>query len=135
MFPAQRSREQFERFFVPAFTVILFLLQAGGAWFLWRWLSQSHDGRPRSSSPSPGWRLFGVFALVLFLLGRFSATIARLEHQRLLRPGASYLLLNAFLVPGGGAGPGRCLGRLPEGGLCRRACPCAACWAWSRSRP
>jgi modulator of FtsH protease HflK len=34
---------------------------------------------------------------VMFLLGRFSATYARLENQRLLRPGASYLLLNAFL--------------------------------------
>ena len=32
VFPAQRSREQFERFFVPAFTAILFVLQAGGAW-------------------------------------------------------------------------------------------------------
>src|SRR5664279_3148459 len=41
VFPAQRSREQFERFFVPGFTVILFVLQAGGAWFLWHWLSQS----------------------------------------------------------------------------------------------
>ena len=41
--------------------------------------------------------LFGFFALVLFLLGRFSATYARLENQRLLRPSASYLLLNAFL--------------------------------------
>src|ERR1035437_1935037 len=41
VFPAQRSREQFERFFVPGFTVILFLLKAGGAWFLWRWLSGS----------------------------------------------------------------------------------------------
>src|SRR5258707_14904728 len=29
VFPAQRSREQFERFFVPVFTVVLFLLQAG----------------------------------------------------------------------------------------------------------
>src|SRR5579859_2598 len=35
VFPAQRSREQFERFFVPVFTVVLFLLQAGGAFLLW----------------------------------------------------------------------------------------------------
>jgi len=41
--------------------------------------------------------LFGVFALTLFLLGRFSATLARLEGHRLLRPGASYLLLGAYL--------------------------------------
>jgi regulator of protease activity HflC (stomatin/prohibitin superfamily) len=96
VFPAQRSREQFERFFVPGFTVILFLLKAGGAWFLWRWLSGSttvHD----VNQPITGLALFGVFALLLFLLGRFSATIARLEHHRLLRPGASYMLFNAFL--------------------------------------
>jgi len=42
--------------------------------------------------------LFGVvFFLVLFLLGKFSATMARLENHRLLRPGAGYLLLNAWL--------------------------------------
>ena len=96
VFPAQRSREQFERFFVPAFTVILFVLQAGGAWFLWHWLSQSTTAT-EVKQPIAGLALFGVFALLLFLIGRFSATIARLERQRLLRPGASYLLFNAFL--------------------------------------
>ena len=35
VFPAQRSREQFERIFVPIFTVLLCLLQGGGAWFFW----------------------------------------------------------------------------------------------------
>ena len=95
-FPAQRSREQFERFFVPAFTVVLFVLQAGGGWLLWRWLSRSTTA-PEVKQPITGLALFGAFALVLFLLGRFSATIARLEHHRLLRPGASYLLFNAFL--------------------------------------
>jgi regulator of protease activity HflC (stomatin/prohibitin superfamily) len=97
VFPAQRSREQFERFFVPAFTVILLVLQVGGAWFLWRWLSQSTTVT-EVKQPIAGLALFGVFALLLFLLGRFSATIARLERQRLLRPGASYLLFNAFLA-------------------------------------
>jgi regulator of protease activity HflC (stomatin/prohibitin superfamily) len=96
VFPAQRSREQFERFFVPGFTVLLFLLQAGGAWVLWRWLSRSTT-LPDVKQPITGSALFGVFFLLLFLLGRFSATIARLEHHRLLRPGASYVLLNSFL--------------------------------------
>jgi modulator of FtsH protease HflK len=96
VFPAQRSREQFERFFVPAFTVILFVLQAGGAWLLWHWLSRTTTVA-EVGQPITGLALFGLFALLLFLLGRFSATIARLEQHRLLRPGASYLLCNAFL--------------------------------------
>ena len=95
-FPAQRSREQFERFFVPVFTVILFALQGGGAWLLWRWLSRSTTVS-EVQQPIAGLALFGLFALLLFLLGRFSATIARLEQHRLLRPAASYLLCNAFL--------------------------------------
>src|ERR1019366_9890330 len=69
-FPAQRSREQFERFFVPAFTVILFVLQAGGAWLLWRWLSKSTTV-PQVKQPITGLAMFGLFALLLFLLGRF----------------------------------------------------------------
>ena len=63
---------------------------------LWRWLSRSTTSS-EVKQPITGLALFGLFALVLFLLGRFSATIARLEHHRLLRPGASYLLFNAFL--------------------------------------
>jgi regulator of protease activity HflC (stomatin/prohibitin superfamily) len=96
VFPAQRSREQFERFLVPAFTVLLFLLQAGGAYLLWRWLTRSTT-IPDVKEPITGLSLFGLFALVLFMLGRFSATIARLEHHRLLRPAASYMLANAVL--------------------------------------
>jgi regulator of protease activity HflC (stomatin/prohibitin superfamily) len=96
VFPVQRSRELFERTFVPVFTVVLCLLQAGGAYFLWRWLA----GKSLSAElkqPTVALALFGLFALVLFLLGKFSATMARLEDHRLLRPGASYLLLGAYL--------------------------------------
>jgi regulator of protease activity HflC (stomatin/prohibitin superfamily) len=95
VFPAQRSREQFERFFVPGFTVLLFLLQAGGAYVFWRWLSLSTTAG-EVKDPISGLALFGLFALVLFLLGRFSGTVARIEHHRLLRPGSSYLLASAF---------------------------------------
>src|SRR5437899_3642084 len=91
VFPAQRSREQFERFFVPAFTVLIFLLQAGAAYFVWQWLAKpatSHEIK----QPGLALSLFALFALILFLLGKFSSTIARLENHRLLRPSASYLL-------------------------------------------
>src|SRR6266478_4842078 len=96
VFPAQRSREQFEKFFVPGFTALLCLVQAGGAFFLWRWLSQPTT-RVEIREPMVAISLFGLFALVLFLLGKFSAAMARLERHRLLRPGASYLLLGAYL--------------------------------------
>ena len=45
----------------------------------------------------PSLSLFGIFALLLFLLGRFSVTIARLENHRLLRPGANFLLAGAYI--------------------------------------
>jgi len=95
VFPAQRSREQFERFFVPSFTVLLFLLQAGGALLLLRWL-QKVIPTPLVEPTLPG-ALFGLFALMLFLLGKYSTSMARLERLRLLRPGAGYLLFSAYL--------------------------------------
>jgi regulator of protease activity HflC (stomatin/prohibitin superfamily) len=96
VFPARRSREQFEKFFIPGFAVLLFLLQAGGAWLLWRWISKTTgDIAPERAMPSLS--LFAIFALLLFLIGRFSVTIARLGDFRLLRPSASFLLAGAYV--------------------------------------
>lgn len=96
VFAARRSREQFERFIVPGFAVLIFLLEAGGAWVLWRWIG-------RTTTPLVDLRvmaslsLFAILALVLFLIGRFSVTIARIENHRLLRPGAGFLLAGAYV--------------------------------------
>ena len=95
-FPAQHSREQFERFFVPGFTLLLCLGESVLAWLLWSWLAKSGT-LVEVKQPTVALALFALFALALFLLGKFSATIARLENQRLLRPGASWLLLGAYL--------------------------------------
>ena len=96
VFPAQRSREQFEKFFVPGFTVVLLILQGVAALFLWRWLSKVLAPEPFRQE-MVGMSLFALLALILFLIGRFSATIARLENNRLLRPSANHLLLAAYL--------------------------------------
>jgi regulator of protease activity HflC (stomatin/prohibitin superfamily) len=92
----RHSREQFEKFFVPGFCVLLFLLEAGGAYLLWRWISKSAATIPPERAMA-AISFFSIFALLLFLLGRFSVTIARLEGHRLLRPGASFLLLGAYI--------------------------------------
>src|SRR5271154_1947889 len=96
VFLARRASELFEKFFVPGFCVLLFLLEAGGAWLLWRWLAKDTSGIvPERAMPSLA--LFAIFALLLFLIGRFSVTIARLGNHRLLRPSASFLLAGAYV--------------------------------------
>src|SRR5262245_20096942 len=39
-FPAKRSREQFEKFFVPVFTALLFLAQGAAAYWPWKLLEK-----------------------------------------------------------------------------------------------
>lgn len=95
IFPAQRAREQFERFFVPGFTILVWLVQAGVAFWQWRWLAKVIPSAMKQ--PTVAMALFGLFALILFLLGKYTAGIARFENARLLRPAASYLLLGAYV--------------------------------------
>lgn len=93
--PSRRAREQFERVMVPVFTVLLLLLQGGLALVLWKgWLT---IGKPNPEITTLAMTLFAIFGIGLFLLGKYSAGLARLEKQRLLRPASGYLLLNAVL--------------------------------------
>jgi modulator of FtsH protease HflK len=96
VFIAGNSRKQFEKYFVPGFTVLLMLLQGALAFLLWRQLGKMVAPEPFKQEMF-AMSLLGLLALILFLLGRFSTTIARLENHRLLRPGASHLLLGAYL--------------------------------------
>jgi membrane protease subunit HflK len=96
VFPARRAREQFEKFFVPGFCVLLLVLEAGAAWLLWRWIGKAPSGL-NAARAMPALSLFAIFSLLLFLLGRFSVTISRLENHRLLRPSSSFLLAGAFV--------------------------------------
>jgi membrane protease subunit HflK len=93
--PAQRARQQFEKYFVPAFTILLFLAQVGAVYFLWKWLPTANP--PKKEFATLALALYAVFALVLYLLGKYSSGLARLDRQRLLRPGAGYLMLGAFV--------------------------------------
>lgn len=93
---AQRSREQFERFFVPVFTVILFLIEGAAVYWHWKYLEK--DAKPLVVDRAlMAASLFGLMFLVLFLLGKFSARLAQIEKQRFLRASSGYVLLSAYV--------------------------------------
>ena len=96
-FPARRAREQFEKFFVPGFTILLMLLEAVACWCLWRFLDRQPAGA-LVQQPLVAMAILSIAGLVCFLIGKFSAGVARLEKLRLLNPAASHLLLGAYLL-------------------------------------
>ncbi len=67
-FPAKRSREQFERFFIPTCTGLLFLLQAAAAYFPWQKLPAMHP--LIADRAKLAMSLLGLMGLILFLLGK-----------------------------------------------------------------
>jgi modulator of FtsH protease HflK len=93
-FTARRSREQFERYFVPGLTGVLFILQATAAY--WPWKKVDSMGPIIADRATLAMALLGMFGLILFLLGKYSSGLVRLQGQKLLRPGAAYLLLSAY---------------------------------------
>ena len=108
--------------------MLLFLLEAGGA--LAALALDFQDNRPPIAPDRglPALSLFGIFALLLFLFGRFSATIARLENHRLLRPGANFLLSGRLYLfrPRRWAIAG-VQAEFPKADLLRRPRACACC--------
>jgi regulator of protease activity HflC (stomatin/prohibitin superfamily) len=93
-FPAKRSREQFERFFIPGLTILLFVLQLLGAYLPWKEIAAMPPiFTPRATLAMS---LLGLMGLVLFLLGKYSSGLVRLQKQKYLRPGGAYLLLTAY---------------------------------------
>ncbi len=101
-FPARHTREQFEKYFVPAAAFLLLAGEAAGCVLLWRWLLVKGADLAKAAQPVLQQHMalmavFGLFALLLFMLGKYVSGVARLENNRLLRPMGGYLLLNAYL--------------------------------------
>ncbi len=95
-FEAKRSREQFDKYVVPAFTIFLFIAEVIAVWALWRGI----EGEPKEANTGRAIvtaAFYSGFFLVLFLMGQYSASLARLENQRLIRPGGSFMLLSSFV--------------------------------------
>ena len=93
-FPAKRSREQFERFIIPIFTGLLFAAEAFSAY--WFWQTPLITAGVALDKATLAMALLGLFGLILFLLGKYSSGLARLQKQKFLRPSAAYLLLSAY---------------------------------------
>jgi len=93
-YPAHNARRQFEKWVVPGFTVLVLLGQA--LCLLWLYVEltgnvESGDAGDRVLSIM----FFALFMIVLFMMGKYSAGLARMDGQELLRPTANYMLLGS----------------------------------------
>lgn len=92
---AGRTREHFERFFIPGLTALLFVAEGFLTWWFYRQLGTATPPFPGKTMLVLAW--FSLQALLFFVLGKYAAGLARHEGHRLARPPASYLLLGAML--------------------------------------
>jgi modulator of FtsH protease HflK len=96
--PARTARIQFEKYFVSIFMVALLTAEIVGFVLLWRWLGRGEFTGVVPARMMVALGLFAGLALVLFMIGRFMVTMARVENNRLLRPTANFILLGAYLA-------------------------------------
>jgi membrane protease subunit HflK len=104
--PARRSREQYEKWVVPLVSVILFLMQAGGVYYLGFKLLpgfideiQADKSTIFMQAPAQYVALIvtALVGLILFIRGQFASEYSRIEKQRLLQPASDYVLFGAYL--------------------------------------
>ncbi len=95
-YPARNARRQFEKWVVPGFTVLVLLGQALGlSWLLGELTGAKETGTGGGAVLSI--MFFALFMIVLFMMGKYSAGLARMDGQEMLRPGANYLLLGSVV--------------------------------------
>ena len=96
-YPSRNARRQFEKWVVPVFSVLVLIGQVFGLVLvssqLGGWTLFSTQG---SDSAIPI-MIFALFMVVLFMMGKYSAGLARMDGQDLLRPGANYMLLGSVV--------------------------------------
>ena len=96
-FPARHALAQFQRFVIPTFTIGILLLQITVVYFFWNHFATAEPGLEGNRRSLEAMALYGIFALGMFLVGKYSVGVARLENQPMLRPSASYVMLGAFV--------------------------------------
>ena len=99
-YPARNARRQFEKWVVPAFSVLVLLSQVLGLLLVFSQLHGELGGWTlftQASGSALQIMFFALFMVVLFMMGKYSAGLARMDGQELLRPGASYMLLGSVV--------------------------------------
>lgn len=92
---AGRTREHFERYFIPGLTALLCL--AEGLLTYWLYCQVGKAAPPLAGKTMLVLAWFSLQALLFFVLGKYAAGLAQHAGRRLARPAASYLLLGAML--------------------------------------
>ncbi|MBI1176556.1 hypothetical protein GC207_03870 [bacterium] len=93
-FPARQSRQQFEKWFVPIFALLLVIGQGVIVWKQWT----SIGSAPKVLEQSlVGMGLYAAVFLALTIFGLYASRLAQHGNHGLLRPAAGHVLLNAYI--------------------------------------
>ena len=97
-YPSRNARRQFEKWVVPIFSVLVLIGQVLGLLLVSSqldvWDLTSSTQASDSAIPI---MVFALFMVVLFMMGKYSAGLAKMDGQDLLRPGANYMLLGSVV--------------------------------------
>ena len=97
-YPARNARRQFEKWVVPGFSVLVLIGQALGLLLVYSQLDVwTLSSSTQTSDSAMSIMFFALFMVVLFMMGKYSAGLARMDGQELLRPGAKYMLLGSVV--------------------------------------
>lgn len=90
---SKRAREQFEKYFVPGWTIMVAVVEGVLAYYLFS-LFRNPDLRAATMNQGLMYAaFFGGLALLQFIVGKYCAGLAAFDGSRLLRPVGSHLML------------------------------------------
>lgn len=92
----RQARRQFEKYFVPGFTLFLVALEMSLSIWLWNVYKSPLVSPPAKASIFIA--LFAVSGVAVFLVGNYISNFARYQGSRLLKPVANHVLLGAYLM-------------------------------------